>query len=122
MPQFKESAGSLSDTLNSWAAYGGFKLTIPLLDNLFAFGKIAAAYNQVSGSNNLTGANAVNYSGTNNYWTPLFGFGLQYYFNQNVSINGEYIFIPGNEQINTGAGRTPNSNVFLFGVGYKFAI
>lgn len=120
-PQFSETALGVSDTLTGWAAYGGLKFTIPLIQDLFIFSKIAAAYNQWSGSNNVV-VNAVNYSGDNNYWAPLFGFGLQYYFNQNISINAEYIFVNGNEAQTTAQGRTPNENLFLAGLGYKFAI
>lgn len=120
-PQFTESALGASDTLTGWGAYGGLKFTVPLIQDLFIFAKAAAAYNQWDGSNNVI-VNAVNYSGTNTYWTPLFGFGLQYYFNQNLSINAQWIYVPGNEELTTATGRTPNENLFLAGVGYKFAI
>lgn len=122
LPQFKESLAGNSDTFTSWAAYGGFKFTVPLIQDLFIFAKIAGAYNQTSPGSNLVTTGGVNYSGDNDYWTPLFGFGLQYYFNQNVSINAEYVHIPGEDQPLASEGHTPDSNIFLAGVGYKFAI
>ncbi len=121
LPQLKETLGNNTDKISNWAAYGGFKVQAPILVNrLYAFAKLAAAYNYAKASgNNVVG---VNYNGNNNYWTPLYAFGLQYYFNENLSIGGEYVNIPGLEKINTASKRTPNSNIILFTLGYKFAI
>lgn len=120
LPQYKESLAGNTDELNSWFAYGGFKITAPLIRNLFIFGKLAAAYTKVDArSNTVVG---VNYNGKNTYWEPLFGAGLQYYFNQNISIHFQYLRLPGRAKVNTAAGRTPNADIFLVGAGYKFAI
>lgn len=122
LPYFSETRAGNTDDFYTWAAYGGVKLSVPLVQNLFGFGKVAAAYNDVEGNSNLVQVNAINRAGDSSYWEPLFAFGLQYYFNQNISINAQYTFLSGWGQQNAAQGRTPNLNSFTVGAGYKFAI
>lgn len=103
--------------ISSWALYGAGKVTVPVYDNTYVFGKAGFDYNRNEDSRTAGTSNS-------NYWMPMFAAGAQYYFNPNLSMNVQYMFLPGNDHVNQlRSGRafmTPEAYVFTVGLGYKF--
>lgn len=107
------NAGSVK--INSGIAYGAIKLTAPIYENTYVFGKLGAGYvyNRLSGS--LSSATS-----SSNYWNPLWAAGVQYYFNQNLSINLQYMNVAGYHRSSDSNFASPDTHLFTVGLGYKF--
>jgi len=107
-----------------YLAYVALKFNYPIIENLYVSAKIGAAYLDTEVIFSFIPVSRLPQK--DDYWTPLFAFGLQYYFNWNWSLNAQYVFVPGYARRPTTGVFTkapvPNANIVTFGVGYKFAI
>jgi len=97
-----------------WYAYIAGKLSVPIYDSLSAFAKLGAGYQKVKVDSGTTVT-------TNpNNWGPMFGAGLSYYFTPAFYLTGQWLRFTG--KINNGVVQTTAPNIFLLGLGYKFAM
>lgn len=107
-----------------YLAYVALKFNYPIIENLYVSAKFGAAYLDTEAT--FSFIPVLGLPQKDDYWTPLFAFGLQYYFNWNWSINAQYTFVPGYaRRPTTGMFRkvpVPHANIVMFGVGYKFAV
>lgn len=112
-------------SVNSGLAYGAFKMSAPVYENTYIFGKLGAGYVY----NRAKGLPAgVTFSSTNgsagvtrsSYWNPLWAAGVQYYFNPSLSVNFQYMNIAGYSKASSKNFAAPSTNLFTVGVGYKF--
>ena len=119
---------SQSASINSWVADLAAKLSVPVMENLDLFGKVGLAYRQLTYS--LPSVASVTLKAVTNdghYWTPLFGTGIQYTWN-NWLFGAQYTYLPGDSTINhgyTGFGApdaAPEANLYTGFVGYKFNV
>jgi len=133
---------SLNYKVTSWLAYGAAKLTVPVYQNFSVFGKIGVGYTHndldVSGDLKVPGHDNVGDAGTadlpvsfsvkEHHWTPVFAFGGQYAFSDNLYVLAQYMRVPGyHRTVHSNSDdhlhiQTPNINLFTAGVGYKFAL
>ena len=96
-----------------WYAYLAGKMSIPIYDNLSLFAKLGAGYQKVKMDDAST-------LGTQNNWGPMFGAGLAYNFTPAFYITGQWLRFTG--KIKDGVVQTTAPNIFLIGLGYKFAM
>lgn len=114
----------LQVNVNSGVGYIAAKGNIPLYQRLDAFGKLGAAY--VYNSTNvhvpasLVNSPVVHTTNHSNFWSPLFGVGLQYVTPINWSFNVQYDYIPGYREASANHFITPDIQLITFGLGYKF--
>jgi len=126
IPQANGTAGRLAApnglNVDSWVIYLAGKLDVPLMDNVDLFGKLGAAYRSLSWG----GAGAIgvglNPSGNTGYWSPMFGAGLQYSWNDNFYILAQWKHIMSNINSGSVSKRAPQADFFTLGLGYRFAI
>jgi OmpA-OmpF porin, OOP family len=106
--------------VNSWFAYlaGKFNVPVPMVDNLDVFGKFGVAYRNL----NYSAAAGTVFTNDTGYWTPMFAAGLQYMFTPAWSATFQWIHLPGYFKATPASRQAPNANLFLFGIGYFFAI
>ena len=121
-PLYVVGEGSLM-TFRSWVAYIGFKFSYAVYRNLYVIGKLGAGYSDINVKMNFIPALASSIKG--DYWSPIFGFGLQYYFDWNWSISFHYMFFPANTRAEPNLllkdPPTPNTSLFTLTIGYKLA-
>ncbi len=118
------SSGSVK--VSSWALYMAGKIAVPLFYHLDMFGKMGMAFRFLNYSGaGIANATAIE-AGSNHfindqhYATWLAGVGLQYWFTSNWSVNAQYLHIPGYNRAQEVAMQSPNVNLILGGMGYKF--
>jgi len=99
-----------------WYAYLAGKMSIPIYDNLSLFTKLGVGYQELKAD---TGAVSVTETSYNN-WGAMFGAGLAYNFTPAFYITGQWLRFTG--RIKDGAVQTTAPNIFLVGLGYKFAM
>jgi opacity protein-like surface antigen len=116
-------------TITAWLLYFAGKFMVPIYRHTYIFGKLGAAYihNHGSFSSGLNGSIAsLSMPTAGSFWAPLFAGGLQYNFNWHWSVNVQYIFVKGYNNQTLGGTFTavpsPDTNLFMVGAGYKFAI
>lgn len=108
--------------VSSWVIYLAGKLDVPVMDNVDLFGKLGAAYRSLSwGGAGATGV-ALNPSGNTGYWSPMFGAGLQYSWNDNFYILAQWKHIMSNINNASVSQRAPQADFFTLGLGYRFAV
>lgn len=114
----------LQVNINSGFAYLAAKGTIPVCDQLDAFGKLGVAYAYNNANVNvpasLVNSPTVHTVDHSNFWNPLFGFGLQYTMLNNVTFNVQYNYIPGYTAASADHFIAPPIQTATFGFGYKF--
>src|SRR3990167_2065293 len=123
LPTASGNIGAANSRIGSGLAYGTLKGSLPIYDSTYVFGKLGAGYtyNDVTG-NTFLSTDASRRVTTSDYWNPLFAFGVQYYFNSNVSVNFQYLYIPGYHSISTSNFFVPQADLFTVGVCYKFLV
>ncbi len=125
------SANSGGATVHSWLAYAAAKLSVPVMENLDLFGKVGVGYRSLTYSVPSTPAVLQTVTGNGDYWTPVFGAGIEYNWS-NWLIGAQYLYVPGNSNINNGApapyntGGAPNAapeaNLYTGFLGYQFNV
>lgn len=107
--------------------YGAGKISVPIIHDFYFFGKFGIAYRYTrlyASAPQFFIGQSLPINGR--YWAPLFGLGVQYYFEWAWSINVEYLRVPGYETIisegTSNRLNTPPMNVITVGIGYKLAI
>lgn len=112
--------------IHSGLAYIAAKANIPLYNQLDAFGKLGAAYvynnTNIAIPASLVNSPTVYTSKQSNFWNALFGFGLQYYAMNNISLNVQYDYVPGYNEASANHFITPAIQLITFGLGYKFSM
>lgn len=126
IPTVRGTFDDITMTAKGGVAYGDGKLSVPVYsDTLYLFAKAGAAYRYTR----LTSNSPVFFNGTlipinGNYWSAIFGAGVQYYFYGQGSVHMEYLRVGGYETIITPPTinrlNVPQANVLLVGIGYKF--
>lgn len=119
LPRFKTTINHTTALkVNSGIAYGAVKVTAPIYENTYIFGKLGAGYvyNRASGDLRSSATNK------SDYWNPLWAAGVQYYFNQNLSINVQYMNIAGYHKASSSNFASPETHLFTVGLGYKFVM
>lgn len=116
---------SISGKVDSGLAYGAFKITAPVYENTYIFGKLGAGYVYNSMRGFPAGATFPSTDLTNGvtdskFWNPLWAAGIQYYFNPNTSINFQYMNIAGYHRSSDSNFSVPDAHLFTVGLGYKF--
>ncbi|OGT32708.1 MAG: hypothetical protein A3C44_00325 [Gammaproteobacteria bacterium RIFCSPHIGHO2_02_FULL_39_13] len=118
------AATALTGTINSWFAYTAAKLSVPVMDDLDLFGKVGVAYRGLTYSpNTIQGV-----TGHGHYWAPVFGTGIQYTLNDAWLFGAQYMYLPGNSEVNyanTAFGApnaAPEINMYTGFIGYKFNV
>lgn len=111
--------------VSSGLAYGAFKMSAPVYENTYIFGKLGAGYvyNRAKGlpaGTTFTSTNGTAGVTRSNYWNPLWAAGVQYYFNPSLSVNFQYMNIGGYSKASSKNFAAPSTNLFTVGVGYKF--
>jgi hypothetical protein len=107
-----------ANRVRSYFVYPAGKLMVPLarvLPNLSAFIKAGAAYRY---SNFNTAC--LNH---HDEWRPLLGIGTLYYFNPNLSVNFQWMFVERGSNVfhkNILVAKSPSYNLFTVGIGYRF--
>jgi hypothetical protein len=122
------STSGTSAEINSWFAYMAAKLSVPVMQDLDLFGKVGVAYRSLS-YNMPSGTSTAlqNVTGDGNYWSPVFGTGLQYFFGD-WSVGAQYTYLPGNTNVNYGNNTygapdaAPEINMYTAFLGYKFNV
>lgn len=112
--------GTLTDKVNSWMAYTGPKLMIPLFRSAFLFVKGGVSY--VYNKNHPPIAVSSQFAATkSNYWSGFVGAGLQYYFTPSFSASLQAAYVPG---YNGSAQkfRVPATYYYVGVLGYKFMV
>lgn len=111
----------------SWFGYMAAKLSVAVADNLDLYGKIGAAYRALYyGTPN--GVSLNQFASDGSYWAPLFGAGLQYTWDMNWMVGAQYLYLPGNtnvNNVNTAFGApnaAPEANLYTAFLGYKFMV
>jgi len=112
--------------VSSWVLYVAGKMAVPLFYHLDMFGKMGMAFRflNYSGAGIASAAaiavNSNHFINDQHYATWLAGVGLQYWFTSNWSVNAQYLHIPGYNRAQEVAMQSPNVNLILGGMGYKF--
>jgi len=117
-------------TFKPWVAYLAGKVSVPVVNNVSVFGKLGLAYlkqrvGEYNGNTTLGSVANVNL-GNSTHWGPMFGVGVAYHWTKALYLNAQYLrftgkVVNGGNGTNTMSTYIPNPNVFLLGVGYKFA-
>lgn len=125
------AAGSTAK-VNSWFAYTAAKLSVPVMENVDLFGKVGVAYRELSYDVPAT-VSALGATGTGNYWSPIFGAGLEYTLGSWL-VGAQYTYLPSNEAVNralsssttlAGCGApnaAPDVNLYTAFLGYTFNV
>ena len=122
-PKAKATLGETAQNVKSWFTYGATKMTLPVYDNTYVFGKFGAAYTHNKANTTLATTDGTPANSTRSkYWRPMFAVGTQYYLNQNVSVNAQYMYLTGYNKVSTRNFAAPVAHIFTVGVGYKFLI
>ncbi len=119
LPNNAKYTNTTTSTLKTWDLYLAGKGTVPLYDEVNAFGKVGVAYTHTDVSSGPTFQNPVS-TGTNATWRPLFAAGLGYDFAQDWNVNAQYALILGRQS--NGKTDSPNQNIYTLGVAYTFAM
>jgi opacity protein-like surface antigen len=108
--------GSTKTTISvqPWYAFLGAKLSIPVSYGINLFAKLGAGYQKIRIKDDP------NDRGNQSKWGPMFGGGLAYYFTPGIYINAQWLRFTG--KIKNGALDNTAPNLFLVGLGYKFAM
>ena len=101
-------------TVRPWYAYLAGKLSILLCDKISLFTKLGAGYQRTK----ITGDPDAR--GNQGKWGPMFGAGLAYHFTSGFYINGQWLRFTG--KIKNARLDNTAPNIFLLGMGYKFAM
>lgn len=116
------NAGTPGSTMhiNSWVAYGAARLNLPVLRNVELFGKAGAAYRWM---HSYAPSDALAMAGHGEYWSPVFGVGLQL-TNDAWRFGVQYLFISSNNRINYNSGvgapnAAPAVNMYTAFIGYQ---
>lgn len=125
LPQVKGNSDifvSLPDLkLSSWMAYLALKILIPLSRHFDLIGKVGLGYRSLD-----WGGNAIGIFGFGDrnadYFTGLFGGGMQYWFDQNWSISAQYLYLLGRTSGGQVSRRAPSANLIVGTVAYIFAV
>jgi predicted porin len=90
--------------------------TYPITENFAVMGKLGVFRSDEDGSITAAGVSG---GGSDDETGPIYGIGIKYSFNENVSLRGEIERFTG---MGNSAGNTEDSNVNLYTVGlaYKF--
>ena len=118
LPEYKTN-GTDNGKLSSWYAYGAGRLDTNINDKINVFGKVGVAYRSATFS-----ADGVSDQDASQ-WSPFFGAGASYAVRDNIYVALEYNHIAGATGVTdvTGDGvddPTPDANIYLAKVGYKF--
>lgn len=113
--------------VSSWLLYAAGKLSVPLFRNLDMFGKLGVAWRFLSYSgpglaltDGATGQLNSSLFTNTHYAAVIFGTGMQYWLSPNWSLNLQYLHVPGRSKAEDFAQQSPNVNLIVGGVGYKF--
>lgn len=106
-----------------WYTYLAGKLSIPVYNHFNIFTKLGVGHQNLSVKSNDAPRNMSFYSQST--WGPMFGAGIAYNFTPSTYITGEWLRFTGkirsdgDQESDT---LTTAPNIFLVGIGYKFAI
>jgi hypothetical protein len=121
-------ATSVKSKVNSWFAYMAAKLSVPVMENFDLFGKVGVAYRGLSYSPAAPASVPGGITNKGGYWAPVFGTGLQYTFAQAWMVGAQYMYLPGNSEVNYGntsfgaPNAAPEINMYTGFLGYKFNV
>jgi OmpA-OmpF porin, OOP family len=103
-----------------WYAYLAAKLALPVYDNVSIFTKFGLGYQKIKYSvDNVADATAAPLQ-TDSNWGPMFGVGAAYNFTPEIYVDAQWLRFTG--KVKDAGVETTAPNIFLLGVGYKFAI
>ena len=106
--------------LTSWFFYLALKISVPLFDNVNAFGKIGGVYRALRWRGTVGGLST---RFNRNYWNVYLAVGIQYHFDPNWSVKVTYIHIPRRfTPIGASTRNAPNVNMYTAGLAYHFAV
>jgi opacity protein-like surface antigen len=119
------SNGGTKATYQPWYGYLAGKLSLPVYDNLSVFTKLGVGYQHLSVKfEDLNTGDSDTVSGSK--WAPMFGFGAAYNFTPSMYITGEWLRFTGKIDMNStdtdSISTLSAPNIFLVGLGYKFAM
>lgn len=106
--------------LKSWLAYLALKFIVPLNQRFSVFGKAGLGYRSQDWDGNATGVFGFGDHDTN-YFSGVFGAGVQYYFNNNLSVSAQYLYMLDKTNGNVSE-RVPSANLIVGTVSYIFPV
>jgi OOP family OmpA-OmpF porin len=110
----KETYNGATSDIKLWAAYFAGKVSVPIYDNVSVFAKLGVGYQDLKVDAGAFLANE------ENNWGAMYGAGIAYNFTPAFYIDGQWLRFTGK---NTNAQTVITApNIFLLGVGYKFAM
>lgn len=121
-------AGTATGKVDSWFAYMAAKLSVPVMEHFDLFGKVGVAYRGLTYSPKASTAIAGGVTNNGHYWAPVFGAGLQYTFAEAWLVGAQYMYLPGNSEVNYGntsfgaPNAAPEVNMYTAFLGYKFNV
>jgi len=124
--KYNDASASGQVTFKPWTAYLAGKVAVPVVDNVSLFGKFGVGYvrQKVSQGAGTAMPGVANYD-TGSHWGPMFGVGVAYHWTSNIYVDGQYLRFAGAVKTDASGNKStyvPSPNVFLLGVGYKFAM
>lgn len=120
LPQAKyNTLNNINFKVQSWFAYFGLKLSVPVSQRFYFFGKLALAYRYLKFRSSPGGFAP---DGAHNLWRPLGALGWRCYFGPNWSIIMQYIYMPGRKSNSAGAVVSPSVNMITLGYSYRFEV
>jgi opacity protein-like surface antigen len=123
--KYEYNSGGLSATtanfkLRPYYAYLAAKLAVMVYDNMSVFTKLGVGYQKMSVSVSGTETQGITLTENQSNWGAMFGAGLAYNFTPAFYIMGQWLRFTG--KIKDGTVQTTAPNLFLLGLGYKFAM
>jgi len=121
-PQDKSPGAPGSLKLQPSYAYLAGKFSMPVYNNFSVFAKLGAGYQKIYITTN--GAEFLGSGVTSeSNWGPMLGAGIAYNFTPAFYVSGEWLYFTNSVGLGpNGSISTKTPNIFLLGVGYKFAM
>ena len=111
-----------STDVRPWYAYLAGKISVPLYENVSAFAKLGLGYQKIKVNDTKV---IVSDNVTTSNWGAMFGAGIAYNITPEFYLSGEWLRFTGKTKVDDKSKNiaiTTAPNIFLLGVGYKFAM
>ncbi|MCH9770105.1 MAG: hypothetical protein K0U12_04425 [Gammaproteobacteria bacterium] len=99
--------------INNWFIYAGPRINAPIWNGVSVFAEGGVAYRALGGTNGAPNGD---------YWTPVYGAGLQYDINESFYLAAKWMRVPGHSNVTRLGDRAPSTDLFLGAGGYKFMV
>ncbi len=107
--------------LDSWMAYLALKLIVPLSKHFDLWGKLGFGYRSLDWRGEATALPGFGDRDVD-YFSGVFGAGLQYWLDQNWSLSAQYLYMLSHTSGAQISRRAPSANIIVGSVAYIFSV